>query len=231
MHMPNCNCPRCRAAAQDFEFETSGIAEAGRILDEQEEMELAMELLQVQSDQELDQFLGNMFRSVGRGLKAVGSFAVKKVAPVLGPALKQIAKAALPIAGGALGSLIPIPGVGTALGSALGGAVANALEMEVAGLDPETAEIERARRFVRLAASAIQQAAGALGTTSPENAARAALAEATRRHSAGGGRRGDGRDARPDAARPAGRPPPGPVAPGQSGLWRRQGNLIVVDGL
>jgi hypothetical protein len=105
-------------------------------------------------------------------LKAVGSFAAKNVLPVLGPALKQIAKTALPIAGGALGSLIPIPGVGTALGSALGGAVANALEMEVVGLNREDADVERARRFVRLAASAIREAAIALGSAPPERRGR-----------------------------------------------------------
>src|SRR5260370_5612745 len=134
-----------------------------------------MELLQVQNEQELEQFLGNVFRSVGRGLKAVGSFAAKNVLPVLGPALKQIAKTALPIAGGALGSLIPIPGVGTALGSALGGAAADALEMEVAGLNREDADVERARRLVRLAASAIREAAIALGSAPPESVARTAL--------------------------------------------------------
>ena len=126
MHMANCNCPRCQASAAEFERETFEMGELQEVLGEQEELELALELLNVQNEQELEQFLGDLVRSVGRGLKAVSSFAMKNVLPVIGPALKQIAKVALPIAGGALGSFIPIPGVGTALGSALGGAVAKA---------------------------------------------------------------------------------------------------------
>ena len=124
-----------------------------------------------------------MFRSVGRGLKSAGKFIGKNVVPVLGPALKAIAKTALPLAGGALGSLIPIPGVGTMLGSALGRAAASALEMEFAGFNHEEAEIQKARRFVRLASSAIGQAASALGAgAAPEMAVRSALTTAARRH-------------------------------------------------
>ena len=67
MHMANCNCPQCRAAAEGFEFATFGLGESQEILGEQEELELAMELLNVQNEQELEQFLGNVFRSVGFG--------------------------------------------------------------------------------------------------------------------------------------------------------------------
>jgi hypothetical protein len=251
MHMLNCNCPQCRAAAQRFEFETSEFGGLQEVLGEQEELELAMELLQVQNEQELEQFLGNVFRSVGRGLKAVGSFAAKNVLPVLGPALKQIAKTALPIAGGALGSLIPIPGVGTALGSALGGAVANALEMEVAGLSREAAEVERARHFVRLAASAIREATIALGTAPPESVARTALANATIRHlPAAAGAAAAILPSATSAFTPMrGQVPPATAIPppahsqalsslpagathtGHSGTWRRHGSHIVVEGL
>jgi hypothetical protein len=258
MHMPNCNCPQCRAAAQGFEFETFEVGELQEVLGEQEELELAMELLQVQNEQELEQFLGDVFRSVGRGLKTVGSFVAKNVLPVLGPALKQIAKTALPIAGGALGSLIPIPGVGTALGSALGGAVANALEMEVAGLNREAADLERARRFVRLAASAIREAAVALGSGPPESVARTALANATIRHLPAAANaavailpaRGGRSSPAPSAFMPIrDQLPPAMAAPipargqvpsslaagstqtGQSGSWRRHGSHIVVEGL
>jgi len=243
VHMPNCNCPRCRPAAQGFGAEIFEIGEFGEVLAEQQELELAMELLSARNDQELEQFLGNIFHSVGQGLKSVGSFAMKNIVPVLGPALKQIAKTALPIAGGALGSLIPIPGVGTALGSAWGGAVANALELEVAGLDHETADLERARRFVRLAASAIRDAAIALGSGPPEVIARTALAKAASQQLPA--------TTKVAAAVAQGQVPrtagmPATVAPGQmpratgmpvpqaaqaSGLWRRHGDHIVVEGL
>jgi hypothetical protein len=240
-HMAGCRCPRCRS--RDFEFETLEIGESQEVLGELEEMGLAMELLHVQNDSELEQFLGNLIHSVGSGLKAVGSFATQKVLPVLGPALKQIAKTALPIAGGALGSLIPIPGVGTALGGALGGMVANALEMEVAGLDHEDADIERARRFVRLAASAIRQAATALGTDTPENVVRAALVSATTRHLPSAAGAVAALMAPPGQVRSglAGPPQitdqvpkatsPGSAPTAQSGIWHQLGSRIVVQGL
>jgi len=195
-------------------------------------------LLNVQNDQELDQFLGDLVKSVGRGLKAVGSFAAKHVMPVLGPALKTIAKTALPIAGGALGSLIPIPGVGTALGSALGGAVANALEMEVDGLEPDEADIQRARHFVRMARTAISDAALALGSGPPETVARNALIKAAAKQlpatipaikaalpAAGAALQAVG------APLHTLMPTAPPTAANQYGTWRRQGTEIVVQGL
>src|SRR4051812_8992714 len=182
MHTSNCKCQQCRNAAAGFEFEMFEANEPRESASEQEEYELALELLSVQNEQELEQFLGDVLKKVGSGLQQAGSFAMKNVIPVLGPALKQVAKAALPLVGGAAGSLIPIPGVGTALGSALGGAVANALERETAHLGPGEADIERARRFIRLARSAIRNAARAPGSVQPELAAQTALGAAALEH-------------------------------------------------
>ena len=230
MHGMNCNCPKCRAASGGFGLETFGPGEAAGVLSEQAELELAMELLNVQTEQELEQFLGDVFSSVRRGLSAVGSFAKNNVLPVVGGVLKQAAKAALPIAGGALGSLIPIPGVGTALGSALGSAVAGALELEVAGLDREDADLERARRFVRFAASAIRDAANEVASASPASSARSALVNAALR-------------TLPAAAGAvaAALPTPGrsgawgagaaSVTQSGTGTWRRHGHHIIVQGL
>ena len=125
-----------------------------------EEMELAMELLSVSSEAELDHFLGNVFKKVWGGIKKVGSFVGKAVKPFAG-ALKALAKKALPFVGSALGSFIPIPGVGTAIGGALGGALSNALEMEFGHLEQAEMEFEMARRFVRIAHSATSQLADA----------------------------------------------------------------------
>eukprot|EP01034_Spumella_vulgaris_P045618 gene45618-56836_t len=141
-------------------------------------MELALELMSVTSDAELDQFLGGLFKGALKGLKKVGS-AIGKVAKPLGGALKGIAKKALPFVGGALGSFIPIPGVGTAIGSALGGAVAKALELEFSGMEYEQQEFEMARRFVRIAGTAAQLAASSDGTP---QAVRKALGEALVQH-------------------------------------------------
>lgn len=169
---------------------------------EAEELELAYELLAVSNEEELDQFLGKVFSGVWKGIKKVGS-KVGKVLKPLGGVLKGVAKTALPFVGGALGSFIPIPGVGTALGSALGGALGKALEAETMGLDAPERELEMARRFVRIAGSAAQRAAQARPDADPHALARRAVTDALRAHV------------------PA-------AAQGQSGTWQRQGGRIVV---
>lgn len=137
----------------------------------EQETELAMELLSVGSEAELEQFLGKMFKGIWKG--------IKKVAKPLGGILKGVAKTALPFVGGALGSMIPIPGVGTALGSALGGALSKALEMELQEMPEIDREFELARRFVRIVGSAAQSAGH--GDDSPQ-AVRQAVLEALRTH-------------------------------------------------
>jgi len=174
MHAKQCSCGQCRTAGETFEILPFGQAEAmgfageygefGEFgqqespFNEAEEMELAMELLAVASEEELEQFLGNVFKGVWKGIKKVGSV-VGKVAKPLGGVLKGLAKQALPFVGGALGSMIPIPGVGTMIGRAAGTALSKALEMEFEGMELEQQEFEMARRFVRIAGSAAQQAA------------------------------------------------------------------------
>lgn len=162
----------------EFEEESGGFGEFEEPFSEVEEMELAMELLSVASEEELDQFLGGLFKKAWKGIKKVGSVVGKVVKP-LGGVLKGIAKTALPFVGGALGSMIPIPGVGTMIGKAAGSALASALEMEAEGMDPEQAELEMARRFVRIAGSAAQNAVE--GDGSPA-AVRDALLTAMRQH-------------------------------------------------
>ncbi|TXI19000.1 MAG: hypothetical protein E6Q62_05230 [Nitrosomonas sp.] len=149
---------------------------------EAEELELAAELLSISNEEELDLFLGKLFKGIGRGLKKFGRFVGKKVLPALGKGLKAIGKVALPIVGKALGSFIPIPGVGTAIGGAIGTAVSKALELEFSGLPAEQAELEMARRFVRIAAAAARQAALANPHANPEAIANTALMAAAKMH-------------------------------------------------
>jgi uncharacterized protein (DUF697 family) len=165
MHTTNCRCRRCGSAMP---------------ISEDEEIELALELMSVSSEAELDQFLGKLFKSAWKGIKKVGAV-VGKVARPLGGVLKAVAKKALPFVGGALGSFIPIPGVGTAIGSAVGGALSKALELE-AGMDPEDREFEMARRFVRVAATAARQAATASPYADEEVMVNEAVAAAARQH-------------------------------------------------
>jgi hypothetical protein len=178
MYCKQCSCTSCRATS-DGGFEVMEFGGAGEgPFSAAQEMELALELLSVSTEAELDQFLGGLFKGALKGLKKAGS-AIAKVAKPLGGALKGIAKQALPMVGGALGSFIPIPGVGTALGSALGGAVAKALELEFSGLEFEQQEFEIARRFVRIAGTAAQLAAA--GDGSPRAVCRA-LSDALVQH-------------------------------------------------
>jgi hypothetical protein len=203
------------------EYETVGYSAFENPFSEDEEMMLATELLGITNEAELDQFLGKLLKGAWRGIRKVGS-AVGRIARPLGGILKGVAKTALPFIGGAAGSLIPIPGVGTALGTALGSAVSKALEMELEGLNPEDREFEMARRFVRLAGTAAQQAAQAPPNTDPAAAARAAVMAAAQQQ-APGLRIETGGPAL-DVATMAGRP-------GHSGRWIRRGRTIILLGV
>ena len=194
----------------DYEFE--GMSAEGTPFNEMDEMELASQLLEVSDEAELDQFLGSLFKKATR---AVGSFMKGPIGKQLGGLIKPLVKQALPIAGGALGSIVP--GLGTALGSAGGAALANAFEMELEGMSAEDQEFEIARRVVRLAGEAAQQAAQAAPTVPPANAAKAAVMAAAQQHA-------------PGLLRPAnqashyGRHH-------RSGRWERRGRTIVLYGL
>lgn len=219
MHQLECECGQCRQRAgtafEVLEFGATwpGKGRAPAVFSEEEELQLAMELLEVASEEELEQFLGNVFKSVWKGVKKVGA-SIAKVAKPLGGALKAVAKTALPFVGGALGSMIPIPGVGTALGSALGRAASNALELELEmqgeaeGGAPADRELELARRFVRIAGQAARLAGEGDGSArSVESALTRALHQQL-----------------PHFRSPASQ------QEDESGRWRRRGNRIVVMG-
>ena len=220
MHASTCPCPKCQMARQaafeseSFGYEFGGFAgELSSPLTEAEEVELATELMAVSSEAEMEQFLGNVFKSAWKGIKKVGS-AVGKIATPLGGVLKAVAKQALPFVGSALGSFIPIPGVGTVVGGALGTALSNALELEYGELESEEAEFEAARRFVRIAATAAQQAASAPPAADAMSAASRAVISAARQHLPGADLRALGASTER-----------------LSGRWFRQGsNIIVVGG-
>ena len=172
-----------------------------------------MELLSVSSEEELDQFLGKFFKRAWKGIKKVGKGIVKVARPFL--------KAALPIAGRALGSFIPIPGVGTMIGGAVGSALGRALEMELAGMEPQEQELELARRYVRIAGSALQQAAQAAPNQDPRAVMQTAWRTATRRHVPGLAQ-GQASGFIPSRST---------LGRAHSGRWFRRGRNIVVSGL
>ena len=198
-----------------YEFESGSTFEGP--FSEAEEMELASQLLEVSDEAELDQFLGDLFKKASR---AVGGFMKGPLGKQLGGIIKGIAKKALPLAGGALGSFIPIPGVGTALGGALGSAASNLFEMELEGLSAEDQEFEVARQFVKFAGEAAKQAAQTPPNVAPQDAAKSAVVAAAQQYA-------------PGLLRPT--TPPSPAAPGgggqgRGGRWIRRGRTIVLYG-
>ena len=163
---------------EGFNYESEFASEAP--MTEAEEEMLASELLSVTSEAEMEEFLGKLFKRVSKGISGAGKFLKKNAGPLAG-ALKGIAKAALPTVGAALGTAIPIPGVGTALGGMLGNAAASALEAELEGLSQEDREYEMAKRFVRLTGHTAQAGARRPPTMNRRAAVVAAIRDALRR--------------------------------------------------
>jgi hypothetical protein len=156
------------------------------LMTEEEEEALAAELLGVSSEEELDQFLGGLFRKIKRGLGGAAKFVSQNAGP-LSAALKGIAARALPHLGGLLGTAIPIPGVGTALGSALGGAASRLLQSELDHLETEQQDYEMSKRFVRLASQAFRQAGRIRRRTTPAATVNFAMRNALQRLRGRGG--------------------------------------------
>jgi hypothetical protein len=167
-------------------------------LTDAEEEVLAAELLGATTEAELDQFLGKLVSKASRALGGATS-SLRRIAKPLVGTLKSAARKALPTLGAALGTAVPVPGVGTALGGMVGKAFSKALESELEQLDGEEQEFEAAKRFVRVADGAVRSAA----RTPPQMHRKAAVVRALQR----GLRRARGRK-----SRPPGRPPQRPGA-------------------
>lgn len=150
-------------------------------LGETQEMELAAELLEISNEEELEEFLGKLVSGAVRG---IGKFAKSGIGKTLIGGLKGVARAALPVVGGALGSFVA-PGVGTAIGSQLGSMASKMFELELESMNEEEAEFEVARRVVRLSTAAARTAARAPQGAPPRAVAQAAILTAARRHAPG----------------------------------------------
>lgn len=191
---------------EGFEFETDGV------FSESEEMEIAGQLLGIQEETELDQFLGDLIKKAGR---ALGRFVSSPTGQALGGILKNAAKQALPVVGSALGGYI-----GGEKGAQAGGQLATragkALGLEFEG----EGELETARNFVRMAAEAVKHATGAPPGTDPRLAARNAVATAARMHVPG---------LLKISGAPASLGQRG--VRGHSGRWIRRGSKIVLLGV
>lgn len=162
----------------DFETEFFGESEGdfeeeSYEFSEEQEIDLAAELLAVSDDRELDQFLGGLLRKA-RG--AIGS-GLKKY-------LKPLARKLIPIAGTAIGGFFGGP-LGAKVGGKLGSFATKLFEVDFESMDSEAQDMEVARNFVRFANAAANNAAVAPRTADPNKAARSAIVRAAKTHAPG----------------------------------------------
>ncbi len=173
-------------------------------------MELAGELLEVDSEAELDQFLGKLIK---RAARAVGRVVRSPIGKAVGGFLKGVAKRALPLAGTALGGVFGGP-LGAQIGGGLASAAGGALGLEAETLNAEDQEFEGAKQFVRMSGHAVRSAVAAPQNLNPTSAAQQAVTAAAVRLAPG--LVGRARANAPTGLR------------GRSGRWVRKGRNIVL---
>lgn len=207
---------------EQYEYdEAEWSAEAG-VFSEAEAMELTAELLEINSEAELDQFLGSLIKRAGR---AAGQFIKSPVGQQLGGLLKGAAKKAFPMVGSAIGGYFG-GSSGAKLGSQVASTAGRIFGLELEGLSLEDQEYETAKRFVQFAGTAAKNAASAPPTANPRAVAQSAVLAAARQLAPGltssaptvtpGGMMGT---ACPTCGRGA-----------KSGRWLRRGNKIILFG-
>lgn len=141
----------------------------GASLGEDEEIALAAELLEVNSEEEIDRFIGNFMRRVTRGARG---FVQSPVGRMLGGVLRQTARLALPIAGKAVGALVGGP-AGAMIGGQLANVAGKAMGLELQEMSPQEADLAAARQFVRFANDTLRRAQA----TNPATAAPPAIVQ------------------------------------------------------
>jgi hypothetical protein len=227
-------------AEYEFDFGTQNEG-----LDEMEQLEAAAQLLEVRNDQEMEDFLGDVFSKIGQG---ISDFAHSSTGQALGGILKSAAKKALPVLGGAAGGVLGGP-LGATVGSWAADKAGQMMGLELEGLSNEDKQFEVAQQFVKLANEAARAAAVADGTASPDAVARRAFISAAQRHAPGLIRpatNGAGKARTPQVqigvstGVDRGSHDPGPeigranipeLAGARTGRWHRHGDKIVLIGV
>jgi|KBSSwiStaDraftv2_1062776.scaffolds.fasta_scaffold565236_2 hypothetical protein len=198
-------------ASQYGEYEFEGELPGGtydRPFSEAELDELALELLQVRDEQELDQFLGSL---LSKAASAIGKFVRSPAGNALKGILKTAISSAVPVLGGVVSSLIPDGGTGAEVGAAIQS------ELEYEGVPAENRDVEAAKKVIEVGGAAAQQVA-AMPPNAPPQAAVDAVQSAAQQQGVA-------------SAPPA--PPSGgsPDSGATSGQWYRRGRTIVIVGL
>ena len=208
------------------ELENYPLASESPAVSEFEEMQLAADLMELETEEEFENFLDGLISGVA---KAAGGFLNSSAGKALGGLLKGAAKKLLPVAGAAIGGYFGGP-VGASLGGNIAGSVASSLEMEAGEM-----EWEAARTFVRLAADAARNAAQSPEGETPEDIARQAVTDSAQKNA-------------PALIVPPVPPPfaPAPFSPAplqmpskcpvcgsghRGGRWIRRGNQITLFGV
>ncbi|HEY7430557.1 MAG TPA: hypothetical protein VH641_07480 [Streptosporangiaceae bacterium] len=190
----------------------SEMAHAESPLGEMQEMELASELLEVSSEQELEQFLSDVIRTATRGARSfLRSNTGKALGGILKDSLRGAAKEGLPSIGRAIGERLGYRDYGGRAGKAL----AAVLGLELEGLSAEDREFEVARQLVRFVGSAAGQAVAAPPQLPPAAAAETAARRAAQIYAPGLVPRLQGRSTH--------------MWP-RGGRWVRRGRTIVLYG-
>jgi hypothetical protein len=198
-------------------FGESPRREPGHQLSESYEMELAAELLEVNSEEELEQFLGDLLaRATSAASRAYNSDAVQSALP----GLKAIGRVVLPRAASYVANRFA-PGTGDIAGAGAHAAVDQWLKEELEGLSGEDREFESARRYVRFANDALSRAAQMPANVPPPVAGQVAVTDAARQHMPG---------AVPFVGEAFEEEPRHDGAQGrEEGRWVRRGRTIVID--
>jgi hypothetical protein len=189
------------------------------VISEEEEMALAAELLEIQSEEELDRFLGKLIKRVARG---ASSFIRSPVGKMIGGVLRQVAKRALPIAGKALGTFIGGPVGGLAAGH-LTTLATQAMGLEAEGMSQQEAEFATARQFIRFGNAATRRAMRTYSTTPrlyPNTIVQSAFRSAAQQYAPG--------LLGPSAGRIAALPIP---TGRRRGVWIRRGRTLTLYGV
>lgn len=187
------------------------------------EGELAYELMHVQSEEELDQFLGDLLKSAWSGAKALYHSPLgQKLKRQAIEGLKDMGRKALPGLGRTVGGHFFGP-QGARIGGQLGKMAAKGLGLEYQGATALERRTEGSRRFVRTARNAARRIATQIQSGQPVNARiiHQIILQEGRRWFPGlpvQAIGGTGGGAGPSSAQNAGR-------------WYRQGSRIILEGI
>ena len=100
------------SAEYEGEYEGEFEGEYEGELGEAAELELASQFLEISTEQELEQFVGDVLRSAAGGVR---DFARSKTGRALGGILKQAARRALPVVGQGIGERLGGPAAGSSV--------------------------------------------------------------------------------------------------------------------